>query len=92
MNKNAVPNDPRPPMVTSGVRIGTALAARGFGDGSHRVADILARSCRRRPAGAARRVTLMLARKFPLHEGLTSPGDKGHDAKDHICILIICFI
>ena len=33
VNRNAVPFDPRPPMVTSGLRIGTpALAARGFGD------------------------------------------------------------
>ncbi|MFM2238075.1 MAG: hypothetical protein RL389_422, partial [Actinomycetota bacterium] len=32
VNRNSVPNDPRPPMVTSGVRIGTpALATRGFG-------------------------------------------------------------
>ena len=31
VNRNAVPFDPRPPMVTSGLRIGTpALAARGF--------------------------------------------------------------
>ncbi|SDK08884.1 glycine hydroxymethyltransferase [Actinopolyspora mzabensis] len=31
VNRNAVPNDPRPPMVTSGLRIGTsALATRGF--------------------------------------------------------------
>jgi glycine hydroxymethyltransferase len=33
VNKNAVPNDPRPPMVTSGLRIGTpAVTTRGFGD------------------------------------------------------------
>jgi glycine hydroxymethyltransferase len=32
VNRNAVPNDPRPPMVTSGLRIGTpALATRGMG-------------------------------------------------------------
>ena len=31
VNKNAVPNDPRPPMVTSGLRIGTpAMTSRGF--------------------------------------------------------------
>ncbi len=33
VNRNAVPFDPRPPMTTSGLRIGTpALATRGFGD------------------------------------------------------------
>jgi glycine hydroxymethyltransferase len=44
VNRKAVPFDPRPPMVTSGVRIGTpALATRGFGDEEFReVADIVA--------------------------------------------------
>ncbi|WP_329061139.1 serine hydroxymethyltransferase [Amycolatopsis sp. NBC_01480] len=44
VNRNAVPFDPRPPMVTSGIRIGTpALATRGFGDDEFReVADIVA--------------------------------------------------
>ncbi|TXR57179.1 serine hydroxymethyltransferase [Quadrisphaera setariae] len=44
VNRNAVPFDPRPPMVSSGVRIGTpALAARGFDDDDFReVADIIA--------------------------------------------------
>ena len=44
VNRNAVPNDPRPPMVTSGLRIGTpALATRGFGDEQFtEVADIIA--------------------------------------------------
>ncbi len=44
VNRNAVPFDPRPPMVTSGLRIGTpALATRGFGaDEFTEVADIIA--------------------------------------------------
>lgn len=44
VNRNAVPFDPRPPMVTSGLRIGTpALAARGFDDDDFvRVADVIA--------------------------------------------------
>ncbi|GAA2597943.1 serine hydroxymethyltransferase [Actinomadura fulvescens] len=44
VNRNAVPNDPRPPMVTSGLRIGTpALATRGFQEDDFReVADVIA--------------------------------------------------
>ncbi|BCW64865.1 serine hydroxymethyltransferase [Arthrobacter sp. StoSoilB22] len=44
VNRNAVPFDPRPPMVSSGLRIGTpALAARGFGaEDFTEVSDIIA--------------------------------------------------
>ncbi len=77
VNKNAVPNDPRPPMVTSGVRIGTpALATRGFGDAEFtEVADIVALALMPDadlPALRAR--VTALAERFPLYEGLTSPG------------------
>src|SRR3970282_812714 len=44
VNKNAVPNDPRPPFITSGLRLGTpAITPRGFGlDESRQVASWLA--------------------------------------------------
>ncbi|NDA99614.1 MAG: serine hydroxymethyltransferase, partial [Betaproteobacteria bacterium] len=47
INKNAIPNDPEKPMVTSGVRIGTpAMTTRGFGEAearltAHMIADVL---------------------------------------------------
>ena len=47
VNKNAVPNDPRPPFVTSGLRIGSPAATRrGFGEAemaqlTHWMCDIL---------------------------------------------------
>lgn len=46
VNRNAVPNDPRPPMVTSGLRVGaSALATRGFGKQEFtEVGDIIAQA------------------------------------------------
>jgi glycine hydroxymethyltransferase len=46
VNRNAVPFDPRPPMVTSGLRIGTAaLATRGFDEPAFaEVADVIAQA------------------------------------------------
>jgi glycine hydroxymethyltransferase len=45
VNKNAVPNDPQKPWVTSGIRLGTpALTTRGFGTDEMRlIADWIAR-------------------------------------------------
>lgn len=45
VNKNGIPNDPRPPMVTSGLRLGTpALTTRGMKEAEMReVADLLDR-------------------------------------------------
>ncbi len=44
VNKNAIPNDPQKPMVTSGVRIGTpAMTTRGFGHAeAERLAQLIA--------------------------------------------------
>ncbi|UZD63203.1 serine hydroxymethyltransferase [Brevibacterium sp. JSBI002] len=73
VNRNAVPFDPRPPMVTSGLRIGTpALATRGFGDNEFtEVADVIAEALK---PGAdvealAARVK-KLSDEFPLYDGL----------------------
>jgi len=73
VNRNAVPFDPRPPMVTSGLRIGTpALATRGFGDEDFtEVADIIAAALRPDPdLGALRKRVKKLTDAFPLYPGL----------------------
>jgi glycine hydroxymethyltransferase len=73
VNRNAVPNDPRPPMVTSGLRIGTpALATRGFqAEDFAEVADILALALQPAyDAAALRARTQALADKHPLYPGL----------------------
>ncbi|MCH5642110.1 MULTISPECIES: serine hydroxymethyltransferase [unclassified Gordonia (in: high G+C Gram-positive bacteria)] len=79
VNRNAVPFDPRPPMVTSGLRIGTpALATRGFGDEQFtEVADIIATAL---AAGESADVATLrgrvsqLALDFPLYDGLEQWG------------------
>ena len=52
VNKNAIPNDPEKPMVTSGVRIGTpCVTSRGFtAEDMRTVALCIARACRNDPA------------------------------------------
>lgn len=73
VNRNAVPNDPRPPMVTSGLRIGTpALATRGFGrEEFAEVADIIAEALKPGvDVDALRARVEKLAEQFPLYEGL----------------------
>lgn len=73
VNRNAVPFDPRPPMVTSGLRIGTpALATRGFGDEQfEEVADVIANALQ--PSAdieTLRKRVEKLAADFPLYDGL----------------------
>ncbi len=73
VNRNAVPNDPRPPMVTSGLRIGTAaLATRGFGDAEFtEVADILALALLPGADAAALKARVdALATQYPLYPDL----------------------
>jgi glycine hydroxymethyltransferase len=76
VNRNAVPFDPRPPMVSSGLRIGTpALATRGFdAAGFTEVAEIIAAAL----AGSGDEVEIAelrgrveaLAAKYPLYPSL----------------------
>ncbi|MFI1968928.1 serine hydroxymethyltransferase [Streptomyces cinnamoneus] len=73
VNRNAIPNDPRPPMITSGLRIGTpALATRGFQTEDFReVADIIAEALKPGfDAEALRGRVTALAAKHPLYPGL----------------------
>ncbi|MEI6363747.1 MAG: serine hydroxymethyltransferase [Actinomycetes bacterium] len=76
VNRNAVPNDPRPPMVSSGLRIGTsALATRGFRESEFsEVADIIATaltsSFSDETVRALRHRVADLTTSFPLYQGL----------------------
>jgi glycine hydroxymethyltransferase len=74
INKNAIPNDPEKPMVTSGVRIGTpAMTTRGFKDEEARltanlIADVLDNP--RDPANidAVRAKVNALTSRFPVYK------------------------
>ncbi|MDT0190418.1 serine hydroxymethyltransferase [Rothia terrae] len=73
VNRNAIPNDPRPPMVTSGLRIGTpALATRGFDAAAFvEVADIIAETLKPGVDVEAQRARVTaLCEKFPLYDGI----------------------
>ena len=73
VNRNSVPFDPRPPMVTSGLRIGTpALATRGFGDAEFtEVADVIAEALKPGADVTALKARVkVLTEKFPLYPGL----------------------
>ena len=75
VNRNAVPNDPRPPMVTSGLRIGTsALATRGFDEAAFtETADIIGTALaqgKNADVEALRGRVDKLAAEFPLYPDL----------------------
>ena len=76
VNKNAVPDDPEKPTVTSGIRIGTpALTTRGMGPEDMRriatvMADVLESPEDRSIQAKARDATAELSRRFPLYPEL----------------------
>jgi glycine hydroxymethyltransferase len=68
-NKNMVPNDPESPMVTSGVRLGTAaMTTRGMReDEMHEIAQIIVATTRKETNGLRERVAA-LTEAYPLYE------------------------
>jgi glycine hydroxymethyltransferase len=73
INKNAIPNDPEKPMVTSGVRIGTpAMTTRGFKDEearatAHLIADVLENPHDEAHITAVRAKVHALTSRFPVY-------------------------
>jgi glycine hydroxymethyltransferase len=74
VNKNAVPNDPQSPFVTSGLRLGTpAITTRGFGIEETRlltgwIADILDDIDNEETIDRVRADVLELCRRFPVYD------------------------
>jgi glycine hydroxymethyltransferase len=74
VNKNAVPNDPQSPFITSGIRIGTpAITTRGFGEKESRelsgwICDILDRLGDASVRAAVKAKAQEICRKFPVYE------------------------
>jgi glycine hydroxymethyltransferase len=68
-NKNMVPNDPEPPTVTSGVRLGTAaMTTRGMGEDEMReIAEIIVATTRGETDGLRDRVAALTG-AYPLYE------------------------
>jgi glycine hydroxymethyltransferase len=73
INKNAIPNDPEKPMVTSGVRIGTpAMTTRGFKEEearatAHLIADVLDNPRDAANTDAVRAKVNALTARFPVY-------------------------
>jgi glycine hydroxymethyltransferase len=74
INKNAIPNDPEKPMVTSGVRIGTpAMTTRGFKAEearatAHLIADVLDNPRDAANIDAVRAKVNALSARFPVYK------------------------
>ncbi|MFM2347703.1 MAG: serine hydroxymethyltransferase [Pseudomonadota bacterium] len=73
VNKNAIPNDPEKPMVTSGIRLGSpAMTTRGFKEEqarqvAHLIADLLDHPDDARTLAEVRARVGQLARDFPVY-------------------------
>lgn len=75
-NKNSIPNDPLSPMVTSGIRLGTAaMTTRGFGpkeiiELTHCIADVLDKPENQNVRNEVRKKIKRLAEHFPAYQSV----------------------
>lgn len=74
VNRNTVPNDPRSPFITSGLRLGTpAVTTRGFKEAeiqqlTHWVADILDDITNQQSINRIRQEVVALCERFPVYQ------------------------
>ena len=77
VNKNAIPNDPEKPFVTSGIRIGSpAMTTRGFGRAeaekvANLIADVLDAPADEAALARVRKEVEALCRRFPVYGAAT---------------------
>ena len=80
VNKNAIPNDPQKPFVTSGIRIGSpAMTTRGFGKPeaekvANLIADVLEKPADEAALAKVRGAVAELCARFPVYESSVSAG------------------
>jgi glycine hydroxymethyltransferase len=73
VNKNSVPNDPRPPMVSSGIRVGTpAVTTRGFKEAevrqlAHWMCDVITNHTDESVIARTRAAVEEVCRRFPVY-------------------------
>ena len=82
VNKNAVPNDPQSPFVTSGIRVGTpAITTRGFKEAEsqklgHWFCDVLDNLDNKSAIEEVKQEVLCICAEFPVYEAYATGQDR----------------